>query len=123
MAAVKIKRVYYAPEKSDGFRVLVDRLWPRGIKKEDAHVDLWMKVIAPSDGLRKWFDHDPAKWEEFKNRYETELQQSNALEELLSYIDKHKTVTLIYGAKDEQHNQAVVLKDLLVKNKNTKETD
>ncbi|WP_018614500.1 DUF488 domain-containing protein [Segetibacter koreensis] len=123
MAAIKIKRVYDFAEKSDGFRVLVDRLWPRGIKKENAHFDLWMKVIAPSNELRKWFNHDPAKWEEFKNRYETELQQSNALKELSSFIDKHKTVTLIYGAKDEQHNQAVVLKDLLAKNKNTKETD
>lgn len=115
MTVLKIKRVYELPEKSDGFRVLVDRLWPRGIKKEDAHFDVWIKEIAPSDELRKWFNHDTEKWIEFKKKYTTELKQSPVLEELLEIVKKHKTVTLLYGAKDEQHNQAVVLKEYLEK--------
>jgi uncharacterized protein YeaO (DUF488 family) len=115
MAALKIKRAYQPKEKSDGFRVLVDRIWPRGLKREDAHFDVWMKEIAPSTALRKWFNHDPEKWEEFNEKYKSELKQSPHLEELLGYLKEHKTVTLIYGAKDEQHNQAVVLKDFLEK--------
>ncbi len=113
MAAIKIKRVYEPSEKSDGFRILVDRLWPRGIKKEDADFDVWLKEIAPSVELRKWFNHEPEKWEAFHKKYSTELKHLPALEELLEHVKKHKTVTLIYGAKDELHNQAVVLKEFL----------
>ncbi len=113
MAAIKIKRAYEPSEKADGFRILVDRLWPRGIKKEDAHFDIWLKEIAPSTELRKWFNHETEKWEEFNKKYSTELKGSPALEELLELLKKHKTITLVYGAKDEQHNQAVVLKEFL----------
>jgi len=113
MAAIKIKRAYEPSEKSDGFRILVDRLWPRGIKKEAAHFDVWLKEIAPSGELRKWFNHETEKWEEFHKKYSTELKHSPALEEILTLVNKHKTVTLVYGAKDEQHNQAVVLKEYL----------
>lgn len=113
MAALKIKRVYEPSEKPDGFRILIDRLWPRGIKKEDAHFDVWLKEIAPSNELRKWFNHETEKWDEFKKKYTTALKDSVALEELLSFINKHKIITLVYSAKDEQHNQAVVLKEYL----------
>lgn len=113
MATLKIKRVYERLENADGFRVLVDRLWPRGLKKEEAHIDVWMKEIAPSDALRKWFNHDTEKWEEFNKKYKRELEQSPVFEELSEIVKKHKTVTLLYAAKDEQHNQAVVLKEYL----------
>lgn len=112
---VQLKRAYEAKEKKDGFRILVDRLWPRGIKKEDMHVDLWLKEIAPSSALRKWFNHDPEKWATFKTKYKAELQQSTSLGELRQLVKKHKTITLVYGAKDEEYNQAVVLKELLDK--------
>jgi uncharacterized protein YeaO (DUF488 family) len=113
---IKIKRAYESKEKSDGFRILVDRLWPRGIKKEDLHADVWLKEIAPSQALRKWFSHDAEKWEEFKTKYTAEIKQSEALEELSAIIKKHKVITLLYSAKDEQRNQAVVLKKYLNKN-------
>ena len=113
MATIRIKRVYEPAVKPDGFRILVDRLWPRGIKKEDAHVDVWLKEIAPSNELRKWFNHDPEKWEAFHKRYLAELQLSPATEELLEQAKKHATVTLVYSAKDELHNQAVVIKEFL----------
>jgi uncharacterized protein YeaO (DUF488 family) len=115
MAAINIKRAYEPSAKSDGFRVLVDRLWPRGIKKEDSHFDVWMKEIAPSPELRKWFSHDSEKWEEFKQKYKAELKDAPALEELSKLLKKHKTVTLVYSAKDEQHNQAIILKEFLEK--------
>ena len=111
---LKIRRVYEKPSKEDGWRVLVDRLWPRGMKKESAHIDVWMKEVAPSDGLRKWFAHDPAKWSEFQKRYRAELSKKNgAVAELKNMATKHGTLTLLYGAKDEAHNQAVVLLQLL----------
>jgi uncharacterized protein YeaO (DUF488 family) len=113
MSAINIKRAYDATAQSDGFRILVDRLWPRGIKKEDAHFDVWLKDIAPSNELRKWFNHETEKWKEFRKRYRTELKESGALQELLVFIKKHKIITFVYGAKDEQHNQAVVLKDFV----------
>lgn len=113
MAAIKIKRVYEPVTKSDGFRILVDRLWPRGIKKEDAHVDVWLKEIAPSNELRTWFNHEREKWEAFRKKYLAELQLSPATEELIAQVKKHTTVTLVYSAKDEQHNQAVVIKKFL----------
>jgi uncharacterized protein YeaO (DUF488 family) len=115
MATIKIKRAYESIASSDGFRILVDRLWPRGIKKEDAHVDVWLKDIAPSTDLRKWFNHEPEKWEAFRKKYLAELQDSPATAELIEQVKKHKTITLVYSAKDEQHNQAVVVKEFLEK--------
>ncbi|QEC70235.1 DUF488 domain-containing protein [Panacibacter ginsenosidivorans] len=112
---MQIKRAYEPKEKSDGFRILVDRLWPRGIKKEDMHVDVWLKEIAPSSKLRKWFNHDVKKWKVFTAKYNAELKHSTAIEEIIRLTKTHKKVTLIYGAKDEQHNQAVVLKEFLQK--------
>lgn len=112
---VNIKRVYETPLESDGKRILIDRLWPRGLTKEKADVDLWLKDIAPSTNLRKWFSHDPRKWEEFKKKYHSELKaNSDVMLKLISEIKKSK-VTLVYGAKDEVHNDAVVLKEYLEK--------
>lgn len=110
---IRIKRVYLPAADDDGFRILVDRLWPRGIKKVDAHVDLWLKDVAPSQELRKWFAHDPEKFPEFAERYRKELEGSGALETLRQTIAAHPVVTLLFAAKDEQHNNAVVLKGLL----------
>jgi uncharacterized protein YeaO (DUF488 family) len=100
--------------KEDGWRVLVDRLWPRGMKKEAVKIDLWMKEVAPSDVLRKWFAHEPKKWPEFQKKYRTELKQTKELlAELKDMEKKHGTLTLLFGAKDEEHNQAVVLAEEL----------
>lgn len=111
---IQTKRVYEKPEKKDGFRVLVDRLWPRGLTKEKAAVDLWMKEIAPSDALRKWFHHEERDWDEFVKRYKAELKKKKELlDELKGLEKKHGTVTLLYGSKDEKQNQAVVLAELL----------
>lgn len=110
---VKTKRVYLPAEESDGFRVLVDRLWPRGIKKENAKVNLWAKALAPSTELRKWFNHIPERFAEFSSRYTEELKANADAQTLLAEIRKHDVVTLVYGAKDEQHNNAVVLKSIL----------
>ena len=110
---IKIKRAYELKEQDDGFRILVDRLWPRGLKKEDVDIDVWLKEVAPSSALRKWFNHDVEKWETFKTKYQKELQQSETFAELKQVIKKNKTITLVYGAKDETHNQAIVLKELL----------
>ena len=110
---VKIKRVYEKPDKEDGVRILVDRLWPRGLTKEKASADLWLKDIAPSTELRKWFNHDPDKWEEFKKRYFSELQKNKEpISQLKEQIRQHP-VTLLYAAKDEEHNEAQVLKNYL----------
>ena len=110
---VKLKRAYDAPAKSDGCRVLVDRLWPRGVSKDDLRLDVWLKEVAPSAGLRKWFGHDPARWGAFKDRYFRELdEQSEAVERLLAR-GHAGTVTLIFGAKDVRHNDAVALKEYL----------
>jgi uncharacterized protein YeaO (DUF488 family) len=111
----KIKRVYEKPEKEDGFRILVDRLWPRGLTKEKAKVDLWLKEIAPSTELRKWFAHDPEKWEEFKKRYLSELKKNKEPVAQLKEKMKERNVTLIYAAKDETHNEAQVLLNELKK--------
>lgn len=108
---IRIKRVYEQPDKHDGRRILVDRLWPRGLTKEKASVDLWLKDIAPSTELRKWFDHDPDNWEEFKERYLAELKANNEQIRLLKQELDKGIVTLVYGAKDEKHNQAVVLRE------------
>lgn len=109
---LRLKRVYERPAKDDGLRVLVDRLWPRGLKKEDAAVDLWLKEIAPTSELRKWFGHDPERWTEFRRRYRVELEQRG--EQIGTLRERGGgTVTLLYGAKDEKHNQAIVLKEFL----------
>lgn len=113
---IKIKRTYEPKEKADGFRILVDRLWPRGIKKEALDINVWLKEVAPSSALRKWFNHDVEKWMAFKTKYKAELWQSKAFNELKQLIKKYKIITLVYSAKDEAHNQAVVLKELLDKN-------
>ena len=111
---LKLKRIYDPPEPSDGYRVLVDRLWPRGFSKERAKLDLWLKEIAPSDALRKWFGHDPGRWCEFQNRYRRELREKSALlSQFRSIKRKNRTLTLLYGARDDRHNQAVVLKQVL----------
>lgn len=110
---VKIKRVYDPPAASDGYRVLVDRLWPRGLTKEAAAVDLWLRDVAPSTELRKWFHHEAQKWSEFRERYEKELRANpDAVARLRDVVRTH-AVTLVYGAKDEEHNQAAVLRDFL----------
>lgn len=106
---IKMKRVYETPDKGDGKRILVDRLWPRGLSKEKASVDLWLKDIAPSVELRKWFDHDPNKWEEFQQRYLSELKENSESVQILKQELKKGKVTIVYGAKDEEHNQALVI--------------
>lgn len=110
--AVALKRAYEAPADSDGTRVLVDRLWPRGMTKAKARIDVWLKDVAPSTQLRKWFGHDPEKWAEFQQRYRAELKGSEALAELRRLV-RAGHVTLVYSAKDEEHNDAVVLAKLL----------
>lgn len=111
---ISIKRVYDPPAKTDGFRILVDRLWPRGLSKEKAHLDLWCKEIAPSRELRQWFNHQADRWEEFQERYLEELAEAPAtVDAFLQTLREHKNVTLLYGAKDEEHNQAVALLRLL----------
>lgn len=119
---VFVKRIYEPAAKSDGFRVLVDRIWPRGLSKEDAHIDLWLRDIAPSTALRKWFNHDPARWGEFQLRYHAELREKRAL--LATIIEQAKTrpVTLLYSAKDEQHNQAVALRSFLLESPVSRKT-
>ncbi len=105
---IGIKRIYDKAEITDGKRILVDRLWPRGVKKSTVNIDLWLKDIAPSDALRKWFAHDPAKWDSFKKKYTEELERNPAVEQLLNIV-KNEDVTLVYAAKDTEHNDAVVL--------------
>jgi uncharacterized protein YeaO (DUF488 family) len=107
--AMQLKRVYETPQPADGFRILVDRLWPRGLTKERAAVDLWCKEIAPSSELRTWFGHQHDRFAEFTDRYREELNGNPAVDELRAVIAKHSTVTLLYGAKDEAENDAVVL--------------
>lgn len=111
--ALKIKRVYEPAADDDGFRVLIDRLWPRGMSKESAAVDLWLKNVAPSTELRKWFNHDREKFAEFRKKYEAELADNDALASLQEAVKEHKTVTLLYSAKSEDMNQAIVLQQLL----------
>lgn len=109
---VKIKRVYEKPDEEDGQRILVDRLWPRGLTKEKANIVLWLKDIAPSSALRKWFGHDPDRWDEFKNRYYLELKQNEEPGSILRDHIRKGAVTLVYAAKDEKHNGALALKEL-----------
>ncbi len=111
--AVRIKRIYGEPAADDGFRVFIDRLWPRGLKKEQVRFDLWLKDVAPSTELRRWFGHDPGKWEEFKVRYFRELdKQSEAVAELAA-IAEGRTVTLLFGARTERYSNAAALKEYL----------
>jgi uncharacterized protein YeaO (DUF488 family) len=110
---VRVRRVYDPPEPSDGFRVLVDRLWPRGLSKQAARVDLWARDLAPSDALRRWFGHDPRRWEEFRRRYRHELAQHPELVAQLVERARAGPVTLLFGARDAQHNNAVVLAEYL----------
>ncbi|MGQ0555819.1 MAG: DUF488 domain-containing protein [Nitrospiraceae bacterium] len=110
---IQVKRVYEPTATSDGFRVLVDRLWPRGISKEAAKLDLWLPDLGPSTSLRKWFNHDPARWAEFQRRYHAELKKKSALLATITEQAKTRPVTLLYSAKDEQHNQAVTLRSFL----------
>ncbi len=113
---IKIKRVYEEPDKGDGFRILVDRLWPRGLSKDKVKVDLWLKDIAPSDELRKWFGHDPKRWDEFRRRYSEELKDKKEMVDLI--IEKaHGIVTLLYGAKEEKYNNATALKEYIDRSK------
>jgi uncharacterized protein YeaO (DUF488 family) len=112
---IKLKRAYEAVRRGDGYRVLVDRLWPRGVRKDEAHLDAWLKTIAPSDGLRRWFGHDPARFERFRERYARELSSpaAQALVDDLAHRAARETVTLVYSAHDREHNNAVVLADEL----------
>lgn len=112
---IRIKRIYDTPEEKDGFRILVDRLWPRGLKKERAKVDMWLKEIAPGDALRKWFSHDPAKWDEFKKRYFEELKEKKELLYIIIERSKTDAITLLYGARDRDYNNAVALKEFIEK--------
>jgi uncharacterized protein YeaO (DUF488 family) len=110
---IKIKRVYEDADEGDGFRVLVDRLWPRGLSKDKAKVDMWLKDIAPGDTLRKWFAHDPEKWTEFKRRYFEELKNKKELVDTVIEKSRSGTVTLLYGTKEERYNNAVALKEYI----------
>jgi len=109
---IKVKRVYDEPSSDDGVRVLVDRLWPRGLSKESARIDLWLKDVAPSNELRKWFNHDASKWEEFKRRYFKELENNKAVNELINLLRDRRTITLLYSAKSP-YNNATALKEYL----------
>lgn len=112
---VRLKRAYESVAADDGTRVLIDRLWPRGVSKEDAALDLWLKDLAPSTELRKWFDHDPALWVEFQERYTNEVQQHPDAFKQLRDLALEGVVTLVYSAHDEEHNDAVVLRSLLLR--------
>lgn len=113
-ANVKLKRAYERPSAGDGTRILIDRLWPRGVKKTDAAIDHWAKDIAPSTALRKWFGHDPALWQEFRNRYAAEVHKHCEQMDRLRAVARRGPVTLVYSAHDEVHNDAVALRDFLL---------
>jgi uncharacterized protein YeaO (DUF488 family) len=113
MKTIRVKRIYDPPEPSDGTRILVDRLWPRGMARDAARLDAWIKDAAPSDGLRRWYSHDPKKWSGFRTRYLTELQQNPAAAELRDRARVAKTMTLLFAAKDTARNNAVVLREFL----------
>lgn len=110
---IKLKRAYEKPARDDGERILVERLWPRGLTKQRARIDLWLKEVAPSAELRKWFGHDPKKWDEFRQRYREELKHKGDLIELLKEKTKKGVVTFIYAARDQDHNGAIVLKEFV----------
>ena len=113
---IKVKRAYDKPTEDDGYRILVDRLWPRGVAKNKAKIDLWLKQVSPSDELRRWFSHDSEKWDEFKKRYHSELKSEKISLQKIKQIEKeNKIITLVYAAKDDKHNNAIVLADELRK--------
>lgn len=113
---IVLKRMYDKPEEKDGYRILIDRLWPRGVSKEEEKIDLWLKEVAPSNELRKWFSHNEKKWDDFKVKYKKELKGNLEIVQKIKQIEKEeKMVTLLYSAKDEKHNNAVVLKEYLQK--------
>ena len=114
MKTIQLKRVYEDKSKDDGYRVFVDRLWPRGVSKEDAHFDEWMKELAPSTELRKWFDHKPERFEEFSKRYKKELAEKKELLDKLKELAKKRKVTLLFAAKDTEINNAVVIQEVLM---------
>ena len=120
-SSIRIKRAYEPPTRADGYRVLVDRLWPRGVSKEHLALGAWEKDLAPSDALRRWFAHDPKRWDEFVTRYREELRapEASALLDDLGRRARAETVTLVYGARDPEHNNAVVLRDELVRRSRT----
>ncbi len=111
---IRLKRAYEPPASDDGIRILIDRLWPRGVKKASAAIDEWMKEIAPSTELRKWFGHDPERWPEFRRRYKLEIRQHPDQFDRLYRLAQHERVTLVFSAHDEAHNDAMVIKDLLL---------
>lgn len=114
--SLKVKRIYEKPDKTDGYRILVDRLWPRGLKKSDAKVDLWLKEIAPSNELRKWYNHDPEKWEAFKENYHKELKGKEELLKKIKELEKENhTITLLYSSKEEKLNNATALLQIVNK--------
>ena len=121
-ANVRLKRAYASPVSGDGSRILVDRLWPRGVSKRKAALDQWMKGIAQSAELRKWFGHNPARWDEFRRRYAAEVRKNSALLDQLRSAARHGPITLVYSAHDEVHNDAVVLRDLILGRKITPAT-
>jgi len=112
---IYLKRVYEKPAKTDGLRILVERLWPRGVSKKEAAVDLWLKEVSPSPELRTWFNHDPEKWTEFRKRYWAELNKKGDLLVLLKHLTTEGPVTFVYAAHDEEHNSALLLKEFLEK--------
>ena len=114
---IKVKRAYEAASKDDGLRILVERLWPRGVSKPKAQIDLWLKDLAPSTELRKWYGHDPARWPQFRKRYRAELDGQGDVLALLRYVTEERTVTFVYAASDEERNSAVALKELLERGK------
>ncbi len=113
MSEIRLKRIYEPAAANDGTRVLVDRLWPRGLPRSKAEIDLWLKDVAPSSDLRRWFGHDPKRWSEFRRRYKAELVSASEELKKLRHLARHGRLTLLYGARDEEHNQAVVLKEVL----------
>ena len=117
---VKLKRAYERPAARDGTRILIDRLWPRGVKKADAAIDQWAKDIAPSTALRKWFGHDPARWQEFRSRYAVEIDEHPEELDRLRALAKQGPITLVFSAHDEVHNDAVALRDFLLGRRKTR---
>ena len=122
-ANVRLKRAYNAPSPSDGTRILIDRLWPRGVRKATAAIDMWAKDIAPSTALRKWFGHDPARWQQFRRRYSEEIhRRRDRLDELRALAERGR-ITLVFAAHDEVHNDAVVLRDILLGRSGARRSD
>ena len=114
---IKLKRACEAASKDDGLRILVERLWPRGVSKQKARIDLWLKTLAPSTELRRWYSHDPARWPQFRKRYRAELKGQGDVLALLKHVTEERTVTFVYAASDEERNSAVALKEFLERGK------